>query len=226
MKFFNALNCYTDASVSMYKGRNVSCAGYVLVYRGEIIDYGVKIIPKSTNNEGEVMAVFMGVQALIAFKHLEYSAMNLFSDSRITIDGLNIWSKNWVKNQTPDFILLSSSGKPVANQDIFKFIINSICYNKLNINFWHQLGHKNCKSTVDIESTIEAFRNEYGYNIPIEIAQDMCYYNDMVDNNTRNVLIDSIKTKSIDKEMRFEIPCIGILTEEKMDKYFNYIGGA
>ena len=53
IEYYNALNCFTDASTIKSRGVTSSCAGYVLTYHGNVIDKGERILYNSTNNEGE-----------------------------------------------------------------------------------------------------------------------------------------------------------------------------
>lgn len=183
----NTLNIFTDASVkSKDDGDFISCAGAVCVItkndgNTEVIEQQYMVLDNATNNRGEVYAVYMGVLLALKYRY-QFQKINIISDSQFAIYGLTKWIYNWKANAKND-ILKNASGKEVANQDLFKMIINTIICNQLYVNFFHQKGHANEPSKM--EKARSTFYVSNGIILNDFELQSICYYNDMVDIFTR-----------------------------------------
>ena len=187
--FFNAVNTYTDASIVTDRdGRFISCAGYITVFHGEVIDSGTKIVYNTTNNYGEILAIYMGIQSLLSFKEYD-TFLNLFSDSKISIMGLREWIYGWLRNSgSNENFLVNSNGNLVSNQEIFCNIINYIVQNNTHLSLYHQKGHKDPSNVRDMEEVRKCFLQSNNVLLSDDIIREICYYNNMVDRMTRNVL--------------------------------------
>lgn len=185
--FYDAINCYTDASITKFNDTLTACAGYCLVYRNHIIEQNYQVLYNSTNNFGEIYAVYMGVQALIRYGCVNDKFLNLFSDSRISIDGLTKWIKKWIK-LSDNGTFIGSSGKPVINQEVFKSIIHLVSTYKMHMQMFHILGHINPSKISDMRDFIKAFKDENNVVLSEDAVREMCYYNYVVDNTSRNTL--------------------------------------
>ena len=64
----------------------------------------------TTNNQMELIAAIEGLKAL-----KEPCNVNLTTDSKYVMDGINLWIKNWKKNKWK-----TSNKKPVKNKDLWK----------------------------------------------------------------------------------------------------------
>lgn len=67
---------------------------------------------ETTNNRMELIAVIMGIDAVQVA-----SKIQVFSDSKYVIDGINVWMKKWIIS-----FWRTSTGKPVLNQDLWKVL--------------------------------------------------------------------------------------------------------
>ena len=221
IEYYNALNCFTDASTTKGSDGVVSsCAGYVLTYHGEVIDRGERILYNSTNNEGELYAILMGIKALLSYSYMD-KFLNLFSDSRISIEGLRSWCINWCKNQDENGILYGTNGKEVANQQIIKYIIHMIYYSKIHMQLFCQLGHINPVKVQDMTKSIAYFLNCNGVKISDDIAVQISGFNNIVDENTRNMLTHAIKKNhgKLSEYGNIFIPINYRLSDEMIDNY-------
>ena len=100
-----------------------------------LVIYKDKIITKSgysdftTNNQMELTAA---IKALHYLK--EHNGLIIFTDSNYLKDGINLWIKNWKKNNW-----LTSQKKPVKNQNLWKKLDELISDKKIS---WHWVkGH-------------------------------------------------------------------------------------
>ena len=76
----------------------------------------------TTNNQMELTA------AIEALKFLsEASSINLFTDSKYLKDGIELWIKNWKKNDWK-----TSKKKPVKNKDLWTSLDTQIQRHKIN----------------------------------------------------------------------------------------------
>ena len=111
----NNLFIFTDASVTKY-GRHeeeyISCSGAVAcVWTGncyQIIDQSFVINRCSTNNNGEIKAIYYGLLLALKYKN-NFRTINLFSDSKISIYGLREWIEDWVQRSRGDQLLGSTN---------------------------------------------------------------------------------------------------------------------
>jgi ribonuclease HI len=220
--FFNAVNTYTDASIlTDDDGFFVSCSGFVTTFHGDIIDSGTKIVYGSTNNHGEVLAIYMGIQSLLSFR--EYDAfLNLFSDSRISVFGLREWIYGWLKNVDPKTkLLINSSGTKVKNQDIFCNIINYIVENNTHLSIYHQRGHQDPSNVNELEVVRKSFIENNDIELTDDIIREICYYNNVVDNMTRNTLIKTYNSPDYNplKYWKGKIIAQRVLNQNTMERY-------
>lgn len=222
--FFNAINTYTDASLYKdEKGITSTCTGYVTVYHGKIIDEGVRILYNTTNNYGEVYAIYMGIQSLLRFAHMD-TFLNLFSDSKISVDGLTSWISGWVKNQDRNGVMYSSSGTKVANQEIFSAIINMVAFHGVHLQLHHILGHINPNNAQMLEKARITFKRENGVLLSEEIIREICSYNNYVDNRTRDMLMSSVNNKmSLANYAAPEIAMSYVLSKGMVDNYLKLL---
>lgn len=211
IQFFNegTVNVFTDASVQHHRdGITESVAGALVQYydsNGQIkYDTRCTRLMPSTNNEGEIYAIYMGIQQCISHMNANPRTKfvyNIFSDSKISISGLREWYKGWIKNGRPKGILMNSLGDPIANQQIFLMCMNSIIISNIKIQFWHVRGHMRVNSEHDIRKFMEDFRryNSTSERPTIELSQTMMHFNDIIDNLSRDMLTpyegDEIKIK-------------------------------
>ena len=185
------LNIFTDASVKKINNETISCSGALVELNGQILETDYNVNRHSTNNDGEIKAIYLGVLKAIKYRNLipQLTRINLFSDSRICVMGLREWIYNWMNNIN-GFRMYSSSGQEVANQDIIIEIIRTILVNNLSINILHIKGHVNVnnvdpKNKHSIVYAKKVYKEINGLDITIDTIKSLCRYNDIVDNITR-----------------------------------------
>ena len=223
--FFNdeTVNIFTDASIiKTISGETIGCAGNNIIIGNTIMGQPRMIIRNSTNNNSEITAIYMAVINALMYKNI-YKCINIFSDSKICIFGLREWIYNWIKNSTPDGILISSQGKPVANQDIILRIIYFIIDHDLHVNFYHINGHVNVNNPDQLLSARETFKtsNNIKHEVDLELIRKIEIANDAVDNFTRNQLNECV-FENVEQQSTFiNYSCTGI----DIEKYSKLIGG-
>ena len=222
--FFNAINTYTDASlVKDSNGITSTCAGYVTVYRGKILDEGTRVLYNTTNNFGEIYAIYMGVQSLLRYAHMD-TFLNLFSDSKISVDGLTTWISGWIKNQDKNGILYSSAGTMVANQEIFSAIVNMIAYQGVHLQIHHILGHINPNNASLLNKARIMFKRENGVLLSEDIIREICSYNNYIDNRTRDTLTSTMDNKvALSNYASPDIAMQKMLNKETVDDYLRLL---
>lgn len=181
----STINIFCDASIEQLGGLNYNgSAGCIATTTdGTILSSSLLFIPGATNNLSEITAILLGVSEAIKFSQ-EFDNINLFSDSKICIYGLREWVFTW---KLFNGLLYGSSKKPIANQESFVRIIHLITASFLRINLYHQKGHV----TSTEESLLNAkvvFETSNNVNISIDDINYLSYYNNMIDNMTRQAL--------------------------------------
>lgn len=145
----NTLNVFVDGSV-LHKdtGETIGAPGAIMVETDcngctRVTQQQSYFVRNSTNNDTEIRSIYLGIGMILnwisAYGYIP-KKINLFSDSQICVKGLTEWIYNWVKCTHND-TMYSSSGEPVANQEIIKAIVYTILRNELEISIWHQKGH-------------------------------------------------------------------------------------
>lgn len=202
-KLFNdyTLNIFTDASITEMNNEVIGCAGYVAVLGDNVISSDVRIVRETTNNHSEIIAVSMGVEfAAIVGDNPNIRSINLFSDSKVCIFGLREWIHGWLINKRNN-ILYNSKGEQVANQDVFAYIMNLIVCRNIRINLYHQNGHiKNTKASLKKAYDTFIKSNHVRSEVDMNIISTISEYNNMVDNNTRVHLLNTVASESFQKE--------------------------
>ena len=187
-------NFFCDASIDMCK--HIACAGCYSVLQIDNTIEGIYSVKKyiqidATNNSAEILAIWLGiVEALEIRKTHPNAIFRLFSDSKISLYGVRDWMKNWIKNSQVNGCknLISSSGQPVCNQQCFIDIFNLIVENNLHIEFYHQRGHVGEKVNIKQARTQFVRANKISPEGIGQSFENLCYFNTMVDEGTRDSL--------------------------------------
>lgn len=217
--FFNdsTVNVFTDASIKNHGQITESIAGAIIVRGTEDFKEQcyTRLLP-STNNEGEIYAIYMGILKCVEIKNIcngKYTTFNIFSDSRISVYGLREWYLAWIKNSREAFSdkLINSSGEEVKNQQLFIQCFNTILNNGIHINLYHIRGHINIKSKKDRKKFIKDFMESNNItDIPSDNLIDaLIHYNDIVDTTSRALLLPRGKSAKIQTitAINKNIPC-------------------
>lgn len=208
-------NLFCDASIDL--PTSVACAGCSITTQdrdtGKVLwtepIIKCSIQKNATNNSAEVLAIFLGIsEAVEIAKFYQDSIFRVFSDSKISLYGLRDWMKNWIANSSEDGTLRSSSGYPVANQQTFIQIYNLIIDNKLKVEFYHQRGHVTENSRITSKDS-RAYFIKTNKVAPEALGQIGIEYlnanNNYIDDITRKVLYDFIKTGGTNREVKLEV---------------------
>lgn len=186
----NSLNIFTDASVKHFKdlGITVGCPGFtIFVDNTMLLPVDYHFILDSTNNESEITAILDALKTVyekgIYFTDIE--RINVFSDSKISIYGLREWYKKWITN-IRDGEMYSSSGKPVANQRFFLFIMACVTLINKPVNFYHVNGHIDLWNKNSINKFINTFikENQCNRNLSKDEIDFLVDGNNLVDEIT------------------------------------------
>lgn len=193
------LNIFTDASINPL-GNNKwdGCAGAIPTHYEEdrltIFEHGpsLMVIRDCTNNIAELSAIELGCNIALK-KQQEYFRINLFSDSEYSVKSLREWIFGWAKVSCRDGIegfrnLRKSDGNLVKNHTIIINIINkilSIDPGQCSFNIYHVKAHSNG----NLNKVQEHFRKANNIDINILDAKILAYFNDKVDNLTRDILL-------------------------------------
>ena len=179
---------FCDASVGAdLRG---ACAGCIVVRRGDDEYRSFTIVqPNGTNNSGELEAIALAITIAIQIKSMHTSlnipfTINIFSDSQISIKGLRDWIFGWSYNNNVHY---KKDGSVVMNQNFIKLIYNLIMTYDLRVNFYHQKGHVG-HAFHKAEKTFHQSNGIYCGTLGLT-AEYISIYNDLVDNLTRDTLL-------------------------------------
>ena len=217
------LEICTDASICTFaNGRTFGCAGALCITTLEE-DYLVS--QDTTNNRSELLAVYLGLKLgkRIMDKNPNYKSIIIYSDSQLAIFGLTKWMPGWMKTMDSNGIIYGSNGKPVKNQELFMCILSFITANKLKVAFKHCSGHVRYTSTKMLKLANDAYYKSNGEYLRPEDIYKIAFYNDIVDNKTRNYLqsINPDIYPIMDYSNNYQVMAKYIVP----NNYTNFIGG-
>lgn len=203
------INIFCDASID--PNTKLACGGAYIVVQddsNQFTEIGIKgyLQNNATNNSAEILAIWTGVTEAISLRQLyPHAVFRLFSDSKISIYGVRDWIRDWIMKMRHDGTLISSSGKPVMNQQRFIDVFNIIVEHHFPIEFYHQRGHVN-DGRVSIE---EARRTFISTNkcTPEMLGLDMtilCNCNNIIDRYTRDSIYEFIDHNILKPGIYFE----------------------
>lgn len=184
----NILEICTDASIRTFpNGRVFGCAGALCI---TTMEQEYLVSQDTTNNRSELLGVYLGLKLgkHIMDENPNFGSIIIYSDSQFAIFGLTRWMPGWMRTKDNDGIIYGSNGKPVKNQELFMCILSYITTNKLNVTFRHCSGHVRYTSVKMLKLANDTFYKSNGFYLRPENIYKLAYYNDIVDNNTRNYL--------------------------------------
>ena len=195
----DTLCVFTDASIVTIPGGYNGCSGSVAFIENDdssiIEDISMVKLLNTTNNESEIYAIYLGILQAVKFRSMmpnKIKQIYLFSDSKISLIGIREWIYKWVNN-VKDGLMLSSSGKPVANQAIILRCIQLILENDLEVVLSHTDGHVNFSVKKELYNSVLSFRRMNHMTnsfINLTLYEMIARCNDIVDNVTRDTLLN------------------------------------
>lgn len=193
------LNIFTDASICKTEDETIGCYGIVPItthkelnntFPESYLDY-VHIARYSTNNDSELRGILSGIFFALQYRQY-FKTINLFSDSKISIFGIREWIFNWMHNAR-NGIMYSTTGE-VLNQELIKDIVFTILQNQLNINLFHQKGHVDTTvKKLDNAKQVFIVSNDMNTDVDINLISKISYYNNMIDERTRDIVTAYMK---------------------------------
>ena len=131
-----SIDIFTDGS-TCGNGKQNATGGYgVYFVDGRFDDISEPFkIGKVTNQRAELYAIYMGIKTIVNSDH-KINKINIYSDSKYSIQCLTTWIKTWKKNNWQ-----TANKKTVKNQDIIKPIDKLITEFKGKIVFEHVKAH-------------------------------------------------------------------------------------
>ena len=186
------LEVFCDASLLTFQntGRVFTCSGSICRNTAE---ERYQISPDSTNNRGELVAIYLGVklaeEMLLKYPG-RFGRINLYSDSQFGIFGIKKWIGSWMKNTDSNGIMYGSSNTPVKNQELFLMIITYMVTHDLVVHFFHQKGHVHTGSKASLDAANDVFCNSNGFKLSTDDIFKISFYNNVIDLSTRNILKD------------------------------------
>ena len=184
----NNLEICVDASMKNLDNRTFGCSGAYCI-NNNMEKYIIS--PDSTNNRSELLAIYIGIKlahSIINQFPNTYDGIIIYSDSKFSVYGLTKWIHHWVATQDGYGIFYGTNGAPVANQELFKAIITYCVTNNIIVKLYHQKGHVKYTSVKNLNNANQIFLKSNGFYLKPEDIYKISYYNDIIDNKTRNKL--------------------------------------
>lgn len=181
-----AIEIFCDASIREFPDskRTFGCAGAICP------GYGLQklqILPDSTNNRAEAVAVLLAVKLAKEICNA-YGEKNIiiYSDSQISVFAIRKWMPDWLKKRKRG-ILYNYSDLPVKNQEVYLSILCYLVNNNVKITLYHQKGHVNTSLKSSIDNARRVFMNSNYVDIGDKISE-ISNHNNTIDELTRNTL--------------------------------------
>lgn len=124
---------YTDGSCRN-NGKPNSLAGYGIHFpNGELVDISETFtLSPITNQRAELWAIYEAIKLTV----IDYEKINIYSDSRYSIDCVTEWSCKWLRNDWK-----TSNGEDVKNKDILEPLVKLYNDNSIKIRLHHVRSH-------------------------------------------------------------------------------------
>lgn len=191
------LNIFCDASINPNGGNVIGCPGAIVVTNlKDIVFDRYQILYNTTNNRSELTALFIALQLALEFRE-NYSNINIFSDSKITVYGITSWIYPWLIN-IRDYQMYSNSRTLIMNQDIIADIIRFITNNNLMVNIYHQKGHV-ATTNDSLDNAINVFFRSNNIICSRELILSLSEFNNIIDCLTKDILTKGDPTPDYSK---------------------------
>lgn len=218
----NVLEICTDASIRKFpNGRTFGCAGALCI---TTMEQEYLVSQDTTNNRSELLGVYLGLKLgkRIMDQNPNYDSIIIYSDSQFAIFGLTKWMPGWMRTRDANGIIYGSNGMPVKNQELFMCILSYITSNQLKVSFKHCSGHVRYTSTKMLKKANDVFYKSNGTYLRPEDIYKLAYYNDIVDNTTREYLqtINPDVYPIMDYSNNYQVMTKYVVP----NNYMNYIG--
>lgn len=176
-----------DASIMKYpNGRTFGCAGAVAI--GFDIEKTI-IIPDTTNNSAELMAMYTAIKLAQELCALQPYDVTIYADSKFTVYGMKVWMENWLKTIDENGIIYNYNNQPVKNQELFMMILSYMITNNLRYKIRHQKGHVKFLNEKSLAIAAKVFYESNGYKIDHDTLTRISLYNDKIDRDTKKKLL-------------------------------------
>lgn len=211
------LNIFTDASITTtIHEETIGCAGAICLENNNLCKF--RVLRDSTNNISEITAVRLAIELALENRD-NFDIVNIWADSQWAIFGLTKWIRSWMNNMY-DGIMYNSSGERVKNQQIFLSIIKLIAENNLRVNFYHIKGHVDVNNIGSIAHAVSVFNKSNGCSISRDKMYIAANMNNMVDNQTRNILKNYKTEEKVYLKQGIINPAI---SNEILIRYYNLV---
>lgn len=190
----DVLNIFCDASTRKHGKNTDICYGAIAICKYDVLDEIYRINSNCTNNNAEIKAIRAGVLLGIRYKN-QFSEINLFSDSQISLFGIRDRIFTWTYNHNDG--LIYGYEDSIKSQDVFIDILNIIVSHNIKINFYHQKGHVKIdkfKSVLEAGHVFTA-SNNIRSKLDLNLIRYISNFNNMVDTKSRSVLMSHDITK-------------------------------
>ena len=151
------IRLYTDGSI--LKNQNGSF-GWLVVDESEVVEEKAVRLDGSTISILELNGILEGLKscrALYPKKDFNLS-VDVYSDSKMSVNALTVYFKDWEK-RAKEGIWYATTGKPVANQDIFKEI-KKLEKDFIKINYIHVSGHSDSDLNNRVDRLVRSVSSE------------------------------------------------------------------
>lgn len=212
------LNLFSDASIISRNNSYIGCYGSLAVTGDKILEKKYILDSDTTVNKCEIKGIRSSLELAIKYAD-NFRFVNVFSDSQVSIFGLRDYIYKW---KYRDNKLFTSSGKPAANQSIFieciRLLDNPAIDGKINL--FHQNGHiNNSYDKLTRAGKVFMESNNIIGNIDLNLIRYISTYNDIVDRESRSILINSDKNSQYGDAISY-VPKGQIVKGEYYDKYY------
>lgn len=231
MTFFynNAINIYTDASITTKNSENIGAPGFLLYRGNDLCEVKKLVIHNCNNNFGELYAIKLALEYGISYCYSgnpneKPLPLNIFSDSLISVTSIKKWLVTW-SNNSKDRILMNNQNNAVKNQNILLDIMNIVLFFNTNINIYHVTSHLKPNRIENINLFRKKFFEINGIYIKdINLIRHMICCNNHIDEVTRLHLKRVTSNENYDPEKHKLIyPIKWFPTKEDIENYSNLV---
>jgi len=193
------LRIFTDGGAyAKDNGKFTAVSSYRIYKDDELLHDKQEVHDDKTNNYAEIYAIataLENVQDYLEVAEPEEFSVEVYSDSLLCVQSLNVWIYNWIK-KAKDGVMYNSTGQKVANQELIKRAFKIKYKLKGHINVWHINSHEPLKKVKELykkflkfnkcDITYDDFLFAYLQNKKCDEAIDPIYREFIKNNNVDN----------------------------------------
>ena len=187
-EFFNqdTICIFTDASyqqkdLDKIPAEQLTSPAYCVYLNDQCLERNCIILNNCNSQQGELYALFMGVNVAVKYYNLGYRRIKIFSDNQNAVLGIREWIFRWIRETNSGRATFGANGR-ISNQEYYMDIIYTILANRIFLEFYHIKGHVDLRNKASLAHAKYLFLKSNPF-VGDDATDDLIYYIAMGNND-------------------------------------------